>query len=595
MTVTTNTSAVLGVNTANILTSVIGGVPRTQADKNSEYISIADFGVVADGTDQSAKIKAAMVAAILSGKALYIPASPSPYMFKKAQLTIILNNTTMSANRSVCIFGDGAASCLKMMDGEITQSYSTGITFTVQSTVGVNSIYFKDIAIDMNARGSTPPVNDFDYEQSAAIRISTAAGSTIESLVYDNVLINDPAADGFSDAGGGIINDLRYINVKETNRTRTRASIILYQTARNVFIDNPLVARIETEAVAAPTGGYSRCHIHGGSIDLLDLGGFSLSDDLSFLVEKLKVKGELFLGGFDKFLAVNCDFRLNVGGRLNQVNDSKFINCKIRIPYLSLTNTIATLYLVRPTPTRLNVLSFDRCVFEIDYVGALPNGYVATVITNVGGSAISSSNTALNRIIVKDSVFDSRATINFLAYRCGTVELYNNTYAASNGAVHWSTTSTYATDLTVDSGDFALSAIPIRIAGDTPPTNHALKLRGTWLNTGSATWSLLSGALANAVGVISNTRTLPVAGLPTAALQGDTYQLTSANKAIGDVTSHRCITSSTSIPAFFCAAQNGIGSYATVSLPNLSANALGARAIDSTLNTTKTWTGTAWI
>lgn len=571
-----------------------------QKIRNGQVINlVADFDVATGiGIDCSDKIRAAILEAFRTGKALYIPSTTYPYLYKKQKLTFKLGTdiTDISANKCLYIFGDGDASEFKMMDGEIDVNYSTSFRFELATSM--KSFYFKDFKVDNNARGSTPPANSTDFEQSHTFSFVSIAGfndTTLDSITYDNMYVHDPAADAFNNSYRGKGGTVRHINPRCTGRTRFRADIQEAFGFKNIIISNPLVHSIEAEATIAPTNEFCFIQVNGGTCEVLDIAGNSELDNLFVETNNVRVTGATNLGLIKKLTVNGGQLRINKdNARFPYLKDALFNKVRVLHPYDPVTGAVTSIgYLRRPTCA--GTIEWIEPEHVIDWEGEFPVSPVGELITNSGGTSIVSADVGLYNLIIRRAKFDPRAQKSIYAYRMGTVVLDNNTYAGSDCAIDWYATAGSATDLTVIGGDYSkATGTALKIGGVSE--GHKLKLTGdNWTGVKASSWKLLSGSLPTYAPSIYNYRKLTVDTLPTIALAKDVFQLGNIASVVGSVVEYQCTVSSLTAPTYVCSKQLGLYAAATASLPALTVNEKWARAHDTTTNTMKTWTGSAWI
>jgi hypothetical protein len=101
-----------GSSFIGFIQSGVGAVLRTMQDRLRDRISVKDFGVVGDGSDETIKIQAAATAAV--GKALFFPKPLTEY-FITAAITL-LDNTE--------VYGEGGNSIIRLGVGDISGFYA---------------------------------------------------------------------------------------------------------------------------------------------------------------------------------------------------------------------------------------------------------------------------------------------------------------------------------------------------------------------------------------------------------------------------------------------------------------------------------------
>lgn len=480
------------------------------------------------------------------------------------------------------------------MDGEVTQRFSFSLRF--EPRVSMKSFYFKDIKIDNNARGSTPPPeNDrFKFEGSATISFAGGlASSYIDTITYDSVVIEDPAADGFNHSVSGTIGNITYINPIERGRTRTRSSIQEYYRAKNVTIINPQVHSIETESVSSPPH-QANITVIGGSSKFIDLTTVAYNDsvriDLNDHIntEKFNCSGMRNININGGQIKINKDFP-----RIENVPQFNADRTKILFNYDPVTGNLDYLRFFKSSGNKQKA-NFDKCKFLIDFDGPLPIAPNAALIANTAGSAISDASVFDQIITISNSEFDERAIGSINAYRMGTVVLKDNKYGGTVDAINWGTSSGSSTDLTIDGGDFtAVTGNALKVGGAS--SKHKLTLKGEWVGGDASKWATASGSISTYAPAIFNYRSIILDTLPTSALAKDVFKVGTAAATVGTVIEYQCVVSSATAPTFVCSKQLGLYAAVTASLPTLTLKEKWAKAHDTTTNTIKTWTGTAWI
>ena len=134
-----------------VKSTLTGGTARTQHTKNSDVLSVKDFGCVGDGvTDDTTALQAALTAA--AGGALLIPSGTY----------LLINAVTISSN--TLIFGAGQSSIIK----------SATADKTVFSASTKSNVTIRDINITITAVGTATT--------SGAIKLDTCTDCTIENV-----------------------------------------------------------------------------------------------------------------------------------------------------------------------------------------------------------------------------------------------------------------------------------------------------------------------------------------------------------------------------------------------------------------------------
>lgn len=105
-------SAALAASSGSTLVGFIqagaGAIPRTMQDKARERISVTDFGVVGDGTNESVNFQKAVDAA--KGKTLVVPSGVIPSIAGITLSGSSYNNTFIEVQSELTLFADGGSS-----------------------------------------------------------------------------------------------------------------------------------------------------------------------------------------------------------------------------------------------------------------------------------------------------------------------------------------------------------------------------------------------------------------------------------------------------------------------------------------------------
>lgn len=587
-----------GSSLIGFLQSGTGATARTVQSKLRDFVSVKDFGAVGDGvTDDSTAIKAACDYGIANGKAIYVPAGTYICTYNVLSFTF-----ATCPSKTFTLFGDGAASVLKMKDGVMTATFRVFVN--LRPSIDMDLIEIHDIVFDNNARGSSPPPGPYDYEQSHTIRYAGDTGVTTKLLRYHNVVVKDPVADGMNNQGLGLINNWVISNCSEFDRTRTRASIQQSYMAENLVITGFTGARIESEPVATITTA-KNVYISNCVVDILDMGGKTTPNLVTYFVTNSEVNQWMAIG-YNCIKMNNCRIQLGSPGRFNYVGT----NCTISdttflMDYDAVTGAVTGISLYGGV-SEPHGLTFDNCRFLIDYDGALPvaaTGYLVSSPTACAAASIENWQWA-----VKNCYFDPRAGGSVYCYRNGVWNLENNTYACATlttsiaAVYHSHGNPTYAGRVTINGGDFrSVVGYGLNVS-NTAASSQALgslTLCGTMLGEAALNITKATGGSVSANDAYTNnSRRVQVAALTSYALNGDTAIIQAGNSALGSGVEYVATASSATAPAFRMTRQKGVKKDTTANRVSPSASDIGLLYLDTTLDADGKpiwWNGTAWV
>jgi hypothetical protein len=571
---------------------------RSIESKLKDVVSVKDFGAVGDGTTlDTTAIKAACDYAITNGKSVYIPAGV--YL---CTYNVLLFTFATSTTKTFSIFGDGAASILKMGDGLITSSSRRFLDF--RPSVNMDLIEVRDLVLDNNARGSTPPPSPYDYEQSHTLRFAGATGTTTKVLKYSNLLIKDPVADGMNNQGIGTIQNWVISNCSEIDRTRVRSSVQMSYFPENLVITGFTGYSIESEPVAAITT-LKTITINGCSVDLLDMAGHTNPTLTVYHISNTTVKNA-FLYGDCIVRMSNCDIPVTGTGRMNYPAPGSCISdTTFRHAYDSSTGAVVGINIFG-VAGKEHEIAFDNCRFLINHSGTLPVAATGYLVTN--SAACVAADVSNWQVTISNCYFDPRAAGSVDCYRNGTWKLVDNSYACATlttsvaAVFHNPSNPTYASNVLIDGGDFRQVVgygLGVSNAVATSQALGSLTLCGTCVGGAALNVTKLSGGtLAANDAYTNNSRRVLVASLPSYAINGDTVIIQAANTAIGAGIEYVATASSVTAPAFRLVRQKGIKRDTTANRPTFTSNDVGATYLDNTLDADGKpiwWNGAAWV
>lgn len=545
-------------------------------------INIKSFGAKGDGiTDDTDIIKSAIEYCITNELRLYFP--PGTYMIRSRGLYI-----DFTEEKGLEMFGAGHLSVIKLLDGQVNQRFAEMFYFKVQSNV--EAIHIKDLFIDNNARGSTPPTEGFGYEQSHTFRVGVFPGFTLNSITFDNVGIKDPAADGFNNSGEGVVKEYRVINGSRViDRTRKRSDVQMSRMPKVVIVDNFIGKNIESENITEPTEEVK--FIISNSV----VEGIDLAPGIKALSLLTNVTTSLYtILGYHKVIATNCKLKIgtaNLGKCDHLMRGSKISNSEILLNYDETTNAVQPLDLRHVNNLLETDVSFINCDFKIDHEGDItPTGYLVT-----GSLGYPSTGAKKNLKKLINCTFDERAFGSVNCNRNGEWVLDDNIYGGTDRAIYVTATTGFLSRVFVNNADFRnVTGKAFQLSGS---NLYELYLTGVHHGLKSVEIGRDSGALLSAI--IRSNRSIFVDSLPAAAIKGDTLVLN--NVASGSVSEYQAVTSAALAEAtsqFVMKRQTSVIKGASTSRPTLTSRDIGYKYLDTTLSNAGKpiiWTGTQWV
>jgi hypothetical protein len=566
-----------------------GAVERTYLSKLRECVSFKDFGAIGDGVaDDSAAVSAAFQHGAMTGTPIFVP--QGTFLVDPSMLELI------ECASSFTLFGTGPASIIKIKDGAVDADDDW--MFMLSPWNDMDVIEIRDLLLDHNARGSAPPPSLYDYQHSHTIFVKVPPGVTVKQVRFENIVIEDPAADGISNGGTGDINSYVVANCAEFGRTRVRSSIVFSRLPDNVLITGFVGPLIEIESNgASPT--LKRVHISNCSVEVLDLAAHP-ADGTSKLVElSIDNVSATVSAVFQDLLlrASNCRLRVPADGRWNRLSaGSRVSGSTILNPYDASANTIVSLSPFWEAGITTD-LEISNCDFVIDSTDPAIAPIGAMVFPQ---SATPAAEVANQRLAIEDCRFDARCASSVYAHRCGTVKLLRNRYGGRDAAIFLGVTAGKAIDATVDGGDFAyVSGAAVKVSWMTidPATTFASYcLTGEWTGVQKpvANWAGAPSRAAEAP--FRSNRRMMMASQPAGGVIGDIFELEKPTE--GGADEYRCTTSSATAATWRATRQAGVRKDTTAARPTLTANDAGLRYLDTSLAPAGkpiVWTGSAWV
>jgi hypothetical protein len=564
-------------------------VARPFGSKLGDVVSAKDFGCIGDGVaNDMAALRMAFQYAAESGVPLHIPAGTDLVDRGVGSMTAI------PSGRFV-VHGDGAATVIKMRDGQIVSDFVK--IFSFQPTSDVEFIEIGNLVLDMNARGSPPPAGDFDYQHCHAIAVEPQGTVKVGHCRFPGLIIKDPAADGINiaPAATATVDTVQINDILEIDRTRVRASIECSRLPNSLIVTGAKCHRIECETIS-PSATPKKILLANCDVEILDLleDGAASPTLIEANLVNVTTTDTAQLSNL-RVNASNCVLRQN-GGVFYYLHKSHFRGCTFLHAYDGGTNAISSLNPFWRSANADVGIDFSDCDFLIDSDDAAiaPTGYLirpshVTDAADVRKSRLSFSNCR----------FDPRAQGSVFCHRNGSWRINGCTLAGKQAAIFYGTSALKAVDVAVNGGDFgSVGGAAVRgqwMSVDQNTTIAFLRMTGDWIGVATPA-ATDSGAIADAGNQMINDRRMAMPTLPASGVIGDVVKL--QQPVEGSPDEYRCTVSSGTAATWRMTRQAGVKKGSSATRPALSARDAGTRYFDTTLAAAGkpiTWTGTAWV
>lgn len=309
---------------ASTPTSATAGAIQT-AVRSEVPLNLRAFGAVGDGVaDDTDALKAGIAAAIDTGRALYIPSGT--YMIRSLEVEAWLYD-----GDSLSIYGDGASSVIKRLPGSALSNNQRMIY--VRGLGHAESVEIRRLKIDGNARENPLPEGNNDpylWQQNHSILTSDAENiGSIREVRYEDLVIDDPMADGLSFAGRAL-GDVYVSRVTVPTRTRTRSDVQFSRPVKAAWVTDCDLKSLEMEWVSQPATPM-RLTIRDTITDNLDLGAASLGLNCYAALSNVTAAALAAFRGIQG-MARDCTIALTPGSS-NEIRSSamRFVACKFLV------------------------------------------------------------------------------------------------------------------------------------------------------------------------------------------------------------------------------------------------------------------------
>lgn len=420
----------------------------------ARIITVRDFGAIGDGiSDDTPALAMALRYGILTGSPIFLPAGI--YLVDPERLSIAGRG---KSNRFI-LFGEGARSVVKVKDGSINGPAKFLLRF--KTTHDMDLIEIRDLTFDNNARGSPDPAatgNAWAYQHSHTIQVAPTAG-TVKLVRFRNVIIKDPAADGFNCSFRGTASVLEFVvdNCSVTDRSRVRSDVCFVSLPISAHVNGFTGDVMEVEAVAPSAQKikllYTNCKVK--RLDFIAhtqdwmTGNVEVSFDAVIAAEKANFSGVVLT-------ATRCVFGISTDAKFNRWHvlqpGSQITETLLLHKYDERTNMAGSLTVLssRTYGWRSN-LRLVSCESRIDDNNKAVGPRGAAIVGLPGESPAVLDNAFLH---VEHHKFDARFETSVYADRCGRVSLIENDYGGTSCAIKYRPGAPEALELSVSGGDF---------------------------------------------------------------------------------------------------------------------------------------------
>lgn len=579
-------------------------VERTLADKVRERVSVTDFMTKAEISaarsragqlDMTDNISKAFLFAISTGCQLYFPSGT--YTVRKLAFDL-----TIGDGQFLCVSGDGRASIIKYLDGTVNARFDRMFILRVAADANAEGYFFRDLYIDMNARGQGFNSGTLDFEQCHAFNVLSPLSTSVRWVSFTNVGINDPIADGFNNASGAnCVHNYIVYNCYAENRKMLRRDIQWSTPPKIGIISGFRGLGIETEhGATGVTAEGSDLYIFDSIVETLDVAGHQNTEYPAYFrvhLEGLHVipTGELpadisagapgTLVGACVLSAKSCTLHMGAFSELVRLRRGSVISDCLFLHEVDIDTGQVTALNVRDIESEYSSDTvFDSCRFVINTQEAFTPAeesclvYDQTVKTG-----------ALYQKTFKNCWFDSRAEYSIQLNRNGVWRLIDCDLGGTVAAARATSGSGFQTKLEMHGGIFSRTPHAINYSG---VVEFELVMTGDHRGQGAAGQIRRSGSAA-LVTLINSRRIVDRESPPAQGWRGD--RIISA--APVNVTEWVCLASSDSVAQY--ARSSGVSRQGnTASRPALTTQDAGQMHFDTSLASAGKpiyWTGTQWV
>lgn len=420
------------------------------------------------------------------------------------------------------IKGFGKKTIFKRKENTTTSDWKRLFVFESDetNTEDVDLIQIEDIFVDSNAKNQQAPSlsDNFEFEHCADITISGKENSRINNVIINNLYCDDGVADHiyFPGSQNCYVDFVNIDHMEVFTRNRTRSDVTFTGTARNVYINNFVGQKIETEINNA-----------GGEPGILKINNSI-------------VKQTLDLGGAMKNITISLDNVSSLNNTLlsaavGSINNSKLVfagNKRINWCELFFQNVF-----IQSVPNADGVVTpitvygdinghytkFKGCTFEI-----LSEGNPETTFA-VRAVAVEPQKHDINILEVIDCEFDERFNYSISLDRSGTVLLDNNNYAGKTKAVRFNSSLDRVLKLTIKGGNYENCSGFMTVDG---VLGLVLRLESIVQNEANSSVQSTGGAMSYAEPILLNNRVILTTSDPSqktiAGFKNDKYVRESA-------------------------------------------------------------------
>lgn len=478
-------------------------------------VNVMDHGAKGDGsTDDTEAVSRAWDEAHDTTGVLVFPAGVFALRAGSEALT-------KQVRRSMTVLGMGpGSSVLRVQPGTATSEWDRLSQIEIRGEV--DAVTLRDLTLDGNARNHPVPPDPFAWEHAHLFLVTSSDSARLRLLHVENVVVQDPTADGISIATDRI-DLMRVYACSAVDRTRTRSDIQLSRLPRRTEVRGFTGTAVEVESLSRNDQEERVLVLTDSHVQRLDLI-MEAGEQNPEVRNKVHIHNTRVDAQFDVAFAdlkmSGCEIGvqyINVGHFRGTRAGSLVTDTSFRLHYDPDENRVDPVFLRHDSYD--SEITFRGCRFVVDSEGTHPGP-----ITK--GAALSgfpkSEEPGGYRHIVQDCWFDPKVPRSVDATDSGEWVLRNNHYGGEVEAIRVEATKSFRTAVDIDGGDWTQVEANAINALVSEPSRWRLSLRGRHIGYAPI---VVSGDPA----VVTSTRTVEASisevpgGQPGSGFAGDEF------------------------------------------------------------------------